>query len=287
MSLTLVVLAAGMGSRYGGLKQLQAVGNHGEILMDYSFFDAVRAGFDKIVCVIRKDIEKDFHNLVTKKWEKHIEICHVFQDEHHKQYNSRYARIKPWGTGHAVLCAREKVNSPFVVINADDFYGASSYKLIAEFLKKNLHSFAMVAFQLGKTLSKHGSVSRGVCTTQNNILSKIEEHTAILLADVQNSGPLRYETPVSMNFWGFPPDIFDYIDTLFSTFLTKMKDPQKDEFYIPSVVNHFILEKKADVKVLFSQEQWLGITYPQDLTHVQQQIQQLISNEIFPSPLLQ
>lgn len=284
MSLTLVVLAAGMGSRYGGIKQLQPVGNCGEILMDYSFFDAIRAGFDKIVCVIRKDIEHDFCRLVTKKWEKHADIHHVFQEI---DTVKEYQRKKPWGTGHAVLCAQEKVDSPFVVINADDFYGASSYTMMANFLKQNAHSFAMVAFELGKTLSKNGSVSRGICAVNNNFLQSVKEHSKIFFEDVQPQNKLTKDTPVSMNFWGFPPSIFEHIERLFSQFLLKTPNPQQDEFYIPSVIDYLIHNEIAKVKVLFSQEQWLGITYPQDLAYVQQQIQQLINSGIFPSPLLQ
>ncbi|BBM87811.1 nucleotidyltransferase family protein [Candidatus Uabimicrobium amorphum] len=283
MSLTLVVLAAGMGSRYGGIKQLQPVGNCGEILMDYSFFDAIRAGFDKIVCVIRKDIESDFCRLVTKKWEKQADIHHVFQEI---DMIDKYPRKKPWGTGHAVLCAQEKVNSPFVVINADDFYGATSYTMMANFLKQNPNSFAMVAFELGKTLSKNGSVSRGICSVKNSFLQTVKERSKIFVEDVQQQNELTKDTPVSMNFWGFPPSIFEHIQQLFSKFLAETPNPQQDEFYIPSVIDYLINNKVTDVKVLFSEEQWLGITYPQDLAYVQQQIQQLISSGIFPSPLL-
>lgn len=296
--LTLVVLAAGMGSRYGGLKQLDALGPNGEILLDYSFHDALEAGFDKIVCVIRPEMENAFQETITQKWEDRILIEHAYQklDSLPSGFLLPKDRHKPWGTAHAILAAASSVSTPFAVINADDFYGRSSYSLMAQFLKESRpsipHAYAMVSFLLENTLSKHGSVSRGVCqvsperhllgiTERKNILSKDD---TIVYQENQENFPISKGTQVSMNFWGFTPSIFSYLETGFEKFLKEQRgQDQQLEYPIPDVVDHLLKEKQASVSVLKSSEKWMGVTYREDKEHTKKGIAQLISLGVYPS----
>ncbi len=261
---TLVVMAAGMGSRFGGLKQIEPVGPNGEVILDFSVYDAVKAGFSKVIFIIRKDIEKDFRNITKKRIEKMADVEYIYQDGNNLP-NGFYlpeGRTKPWGTGHAAYCVRNAVNTPFTLINADDYYGQSAYKLIHENLV-NYDETCMVGYHLGNTLTENGTVSRGVCKTENGFLKSITEHTSL----DKNSG-ISLDTPVSMNFWGFMPAIFEDIEKDFIEFLSNLKNPLKDEFYIPFVVDNMIKNKGAKVKVLETDEKWYGVTYREDLDDV-------------------
>ncbi len=257
---TLVIMAAGMGSRFGGLKQVAPLGPNGEIIIDYSVFDAKRAGFDKAVLIIKKENEADFRNAVGRRIEKLIDVEYVFQspDKLPAGFSIPEGRVKPWGTGHAVLCAREAIKTPFAVINADDYYGRTSYELIHEQLIGEEPN-CMVGFELGKTLTESGTVSRGVCETVDGYLRRVTEHTAL----DKNSG-IPLDTVVSMNLWGFDRSIFDALESGFTEFLQTMADPLKSEFYLPAVVDREIRERGARYRVLTSREQWYGVTYKED-----------------------
>ncbi|NUM36432.1 MAG: nucleotidyltransferase [Candidatus Brocadiae bacterium] len=281
-SLTLVILAAGMGSRYGGIKQIEGLGPKGEIFSDYSVAYAKKAGFQRILLIIRKDIEQYFYPIV-ERWQKNfglpIDFCYQEMDSLPTGFSSLHEkRKKPWGTGHAVLCAANQISTPFAVINADDFYGETSYRILAEFLRnipKNSTQHAMVAFLLQNTLSPYGTVSRGICKTEGkDYLKEVTECTRLSLKEnkVYNSDILLPDagpnSPVSMNFWGFSPSIFPWIEQQFCEFLQKEKDLEKAEFYIPKFVDNGIKTAKFTVKVLESQEKWAGVTYREDLDWV-------------------
>ncbi|MFZ4115607.1 MAG: NTP transferase domain-containing protein [Chthoniobacterales bacterium] len=290
-SLTLVVLAAGMGSRYGGLKQLDPVGPHGEALLDYSVHDAAEAGFTEILFVIRKEIEtlfqKHLKNRYTHRY-SHLKINSVFQEvtDLPKQFSFPIARSKPWGTGHALLATRNHVTTPFAVVNADDYYGPSGYRLLKNFLlqlkvptsttTRHHSTYAMVAYALKNTLSKHGSVSRGICkTTKAHFISDIIERISIrktstgIIAEEKNEAlPLSGEEWVSLNFWGFTPDIFSYLEQAFADFLKNKENHTSAEFYLPSAVNKLVHQKKISVKLLPTQDPWFGLTHPADVAHV-------------------
>lgn len=257
---TLLVMAAGMGSRYGGLKQIDKLGENGEILLDFSVYDAVRAGFSKVVFVIRRDFEKDFREITKHRIEKMTDVEYVFQDMEDLPtgFSVPEGRTKPWGTGHAVYCARNAVDTPFALINADDYYGRHSYEIIHNRLTQN-DGMCMVGFELGNTLTENGTVSRGVCDVENGILKGIEEHTAL----DKNSG-IPLDTIVSMNMWGLQPDIFGTIEKDFVKFLQALSNPLKEEFYIPYVVDRLIKEQNAKVDVLKTDERWYGVTYHED-----------------------
>ena len=293
---SLVVLAAGMGSRYGGLKQIDPMGPSGEIVIEYAAFDAIRAGFDHIVFVIRKDIEADFREMIGKRLEPKIAIDYAFQDLNDlpESFTSPSERVKPWGTGHAIYAARNAVKNPFAVINADDFYGQSAYQLMADHLKTaDAQTYAMVAFELFNTLSDHGTVSRGVCTVDenNHLIDVIErlsiekdgENARFKLNDKWQS--LTGNTPVSLNFWGFSPLLFEQLERLFVDFLSKDLHTPKSEFFIPSVVDTLIKEGEAKVKVMSSADSWFGVTYPEDKDHVKASIQDLIDAGKYPQQL--
>lgn len=300
MKPTLLVLAAGIGSRYGGLKQIDSVGKNGETIIDFSIFDAMRSGFNKIVFIIRKDIEKDFREIIGKKYENRINIDYVFQklEDIPKDFSVPDNRNKPWGTGHAILCAKSAINTPFAVINGDDFYGRSSFHILAEFLNNiNVKSneYAIVAYILKNTLSEHGYVSRGICTlTAGNYLKDIEEYTKIqktdeMIVNIDKNGKnieLSGDEYVSMNMFGFTPGIFEYLEREFYSFLQNNSNDPKAEFYIPTVVSHLIQNKEAKVKVLQSDSRWLGITYQEDKENVKKSIQNLIKEKIYPDNLL-
>lgn len=269
---TLVVMAAGMGSRFGGLKQIEPIGPDGEVILDFSVYDAVKAGFNKVVFIIRKDIEKDFREITKRKIEKIVDTEYVFQDMDKLPdgFCVPDGRTKPWGTGHAVYCAEEKVNEPFALINADDYYGQSSFKILNDQLVSD-DGLCMVGFHLGNTLTENGTVARGVCDVDGGILKGITEHTAI----DKNSG-IPLDTTVSMNMWGLNPSVFEHLNADFVSFLNGMTNPLKDEFFIPYVIDNMIRRNGATVKVLKTSEKWYGVTYKDDKQLVVDAMKKLI-----------
>ena len=289
--ITLLVMAAGMGSRYGGLKQLDEVGPSGETIIDYSVFDAIKAGFSKVVFIIRKDFEDEFKTKISNKFSNDIQVEFVFQDIH--QLPSGFSlpedRIKPWGTGHAILCASNFIDGPFNAINADDYYGRESFKTIADYYNNGNDSFSMVSFQLEKTLSDFGSVTRGLCTVNNDKLINVVETENLVKSEsgiTSNSDlDLNGDEPVSMNMWGFTPAIFDYLNEMFEVFLSKNIHDIKSEFLIPSVINDLINSGDELVQVLYSKSSWFGVTYKQDKSYVVQQIQNLVNSGFYPHKL--
>lgn len=299
MKPTLFVLAAGMGSRYGGLKQLDGLGPNGETIMDYSIYDAVRAGFGKVVFVIRESFEQDFRDKVLKKYEGIIETDLVFQNITDVPEGVTYnpERTKPWGTNHALLMGKDAIKEPFAVINADDFYGKESYEALANFLTKaenQKNSYCMVGYRVGNTLSDSGSVSRGVCEVdaENNLTNVVERTSierkegTIYFADENGKDvAIPDTTPVSMNMWGFTPDFFDYSEEAFKVFLQERGQELKSEFFIPLVVNDLIVEGKAICKVLDTPAKWFGVTYSEDRPEVVEKINQLIKDGVYPEKL--
>ena len=299
MKPTLYVLAAGMGSRYGGLKQLDGLGPNGETIMDYSIFDAERGGFGKVVFVIRKTFEKDFREKILSKYEHKIPVEIVFQelDNLPEGFTLNPERVKPWGTNHAVLMAKDIIKEPFAVINADDFYGRESYAILAEYLSKlegQKNNYCMIGYRVGNTLSESGSVARGICETNDeNFLTGVVERTQI----ERKNGKVQYidenntwitisdDTPVSMNMWGFTPDYFKYSEDYFITFLKENAHNLKAEFFIPLMVNHLIVNGTAKVKVLDTPSKWFGVTYAADRQGVVDKIQALIKKGEYPSKL--
>tara|TARA_Y100000748_G_scaffold303121_1_gene307345 strand:+ start:3800 stop:4681 length:882 start_codon:yes stop_codon:yes gene_type:complete len=289
--ITLLVMAAGMGSRYGGLKQLDPVGPNGETIIDYSVYDAVRSGFNKVVFIIRREFEKEFKSQITNKYEGSIKVEFAFQELNAlpNNFNCPEGRIKPWGTGQAILTAAGLINEPFVAINGDDFYGRDSYGVIADYYKSEGDSFSMVAFQLGNTLSDFGGVSRGLCAVENGLLSTVvETHNIKRSAEGVTSDDdisLDGTEPVSMNVWGFTPDLFDHLRSMFHDFLERDGKEMKSEFLIPSVVNNLIHANTKHVKVLRTDSSWFGVTYKEDKPYVVKQIQELIDNDEYPNKL--
>ena len=289
--ITLLVMAAGMGSRYGGLKQLDEVGPSGETIIDYSVFDAIKAGFSKVVFIIRKDFEDEFKTKISNKFSNDIQVEFVFQDIHQLPtgFSLPEDRIKPWGTGHAVLCASNFIDGPFNAINADDYYGRESFKTIADYYNNGNNSFSMVAFKLKKTLSDFGSVTRGLCTVNNDKLINVVETENLVKSGsgiTSNSDlDLNGDEPVSMNMWGFTPAIFDYLNEMFEVFLSKNIHDIKSEFLIPSVINDLINSGDELVQVLYSKSSWFGVTYKQDKSYVVQQIQNLVNSGFYPHKL--
>lgn len=279
MKPTLFVLAAGMGSRYGGLKQLDPLGPQGQTIMDYSIFDAIRVGFGKVVFVIRKDFEEDFRRSILSKYEGHIPVEVVFQstDKLPEGYTCPEERTKPWGTNHAVMMGADVINEPFAVINADDFYGRDAFAVIAADLMRERSrkgDYSMVGFRVGNTMSENGSVSRGVCSVNaEGNLTKVVERTGIaydkdhricFLDENNETEYLDPSTPVSMNLWGFTPDYFSYSDREFRRFLDKCLTTPKAEFYIPTAIDTLINSGEATVKVLDTTSRWFGVTYAAD-----------------------
>lgn len=282
-NLTLVAMAAGMGSRFGGLKQIQSVGPNNEVILDYSVFDAKNAGFDKVVFIIKKEIEHDFREVISKKIEKIIDVEYAFQelDAIPDGFSLPAERTKPLGTGHAVLCAEKLINSPFVVINADDYYGKESFDIIGKHMLSEKNLASMVGFKLKNTLSENGTVSRGVCTvSDDSYLLSIDEKTKIKDCKYTEDGEkwftLPEDTVVSMNMWGFSQDIFKYINKDFTEFLKTNSDNIKSEFYLPSVVDNLIKNNNEKVKVLTTNEKWYGITYKEDLPEIQEALKNRI-----------
>lgn len=299
MKPTLYILAAGMGSRYGGLKQLDGLGPNGETIMDYSVYDALQAGFGKIVFVIRHDFEQEFRDKVLSKYEGHVPVEVVFQDLDNlpEGFTVPEGRTKPWGTNHAVLMAKDTIKEPFAVINADDFYGRDSFKVLADFLRSvegKKDTYAMVGFNIENTLSENGGVSRGLCHVDaNNNLVDVKECHGIQRKDgklVQtdaddNEVPFPEGAAVSMNMWGFTPDYFDYSEKDFVKFLKESGKELKSEFYIPTVVNDLIKADKAKLKVLRTPSKWFGVTFAADRPATVAQFAKLVEDGIYPSPL--
>jgi len=299
MDLTLLVLAAGMGSRYGGLKQLDQVGPSGETIIDYSVYDAIEAGFNKIVFIIRKDIEKEMKELLFDKYNKKVKIEYVFQELENLPdgIKTPEGRTKPWGTGHAVLMAKDVIHEPFVVINADDFYGKSAFKVVADYMnsqQKNLEGkYCMAGYLLKNTLSEHGFVSRGVCKVNDSMeMLEIIERTKIglkydiIIADDKGKDlVLTGDEFVSMNFWGFTPEVFIALESEFKKFIQSNYDNLKSEYYIPSIVSHQVNSGKATVKVLEAKDQWFGVTYKEDKPIVIEKINELTALGKYPKKL--
>lgn len=298
---TLVVMAAGMGSRYGGLKQIDPIGPNGEIIIEYSIYDAIKAGFGKVVFIIKEDLKDTFREKIGKKIEKIVETEYVFQDMNFgipENFNIPKERVKPWGTGHAVYCCKNVVKGPFAVINADDFYGQTTYKLMHDYLisSKGKYDYGMVGFILENTLTENGTVARGICEVnknQNQNLISITERTAIkrfnndtkYTEDNENWIDIEKGSIVSMNIWGFKPTIFEELEKEFPKFLENIADNElKAEFYLPSVVDKMVKEEQATVKVLVSKEQWYGVTYKEDKLKVCESIGQLMGT-VYPSKL--
>lgn len=303
MKPTLMILAAGLGSRYQGLKQIDPVGPHGEYLLDYAVFDAIRAGFGKVVFLITPEIDEAFKATISPRYEKQIELGYAYQtlDALPEGYQTPKNRSKPWGTGHAILCAKRVITTPFAVINADDFYGLQSFKMMATALKTmapTAKEWCMMGFHLKNTLSNHGKVSRGVCQAKDNYLGSVVEHEKIermgdhiCYLDANNTlHSLLGESIVSMNFWGFAPQsFFPLLEASFIDFLKEHQAsgelPLKTEFYIPSAVDHAIQQHQVRVKVLETSESWFGLTFPEDKSKVQQKILEKIKAQHYPACL--
>lgn len=299
MKPTLFVLAAGMGSRYGGLKQLDSLGPNGETIMDYSIYDAIHSGFGKVVFVIRKDFEQDFRDKILSKYEGHIPVEVVYQsiDKLPEGYTCPADRTKPWGTNHAVLMGRDVIKEPFAVINADDFYGRDAFRVIAEELSRprdRKGDYCMVGFRVGNTMTENGSVARGVCQTDKGLLTSVIERTAISYDDKHNivftdeNGEVQTldpATPVSMNLWGFTPDYFDYSDREFRKFLDKDINTPKAEFFIPLAIDTLINSGEATVKVLDTDSRWFGVTYAADRPGVVAKFAELHADGTYPEKL--
>lgn len=298
MKPTLFILAAGMGSRYGGLKQMDGLGPNGEAILDYSVYDALRAGFGKIVFVIRKDFEEDFRRVVLSKYAGKVdcELCFQSVDKVPAGCSYNPERSKPWGTNHAVLMGKELIHEPFAVINADDFYGKESYQVLADFLRSvegKKGQYCMVGYRVANTLSENGSVSRGVCQTdEKGLLTDVVERTkiekkngVIVFTEGDVDTELAPNTPVSMNMWGFTPEYFDYSEEAFLTFLAEKGQELKSEFYIPTLVNQLIIKGEATCKVLDTPSKWFGVTYAEDRPQVVMKINQLIQEGVYPEKL--
>ena len=277
-SSALIVMAAGMGSRFGGLKQMEPLGPHGEVILDYSVYDAMEAGFDKIVFVIKKSIEKDFRELVGKKFESKVDVAYTFQelDDLPKGFTLPEGRVKPWGTGHAVLTAKDVVKTPFAIVNADDYYGKKAYKLIHDYVLEN-NEMCMAGYLLGNTISDNGTVARGVCKMSNGYLDEIVETTAI----DKNSG-IPLDTLVSMNMWGLLPDFFDKLEEGFVKFLETNDDPMKGEFFVPKYIDYLIHNEGAKVRVLPAEDRWYGVTYKEDSDLVKEAFRRFDEQGLYP-----
>ncbi|MFV0381761.1 MAG: NDP-sugar synthase [Breznakia sp.] len=297
---SLVVLAAGMGSRYGGLKQIDEVGPNGEIILELSIFDAVRAGFDKVVFIIKEEIEDAFKQAIGNRVSEHVEVAYVYQDLHALPdgFKPAEGRVKPWGTGHALLCCKGQVDTPFAIINADDYYGRDAFLKMHEFLIADYeeHQYAMVGYRLENTVSEFGSVSRGVCEVKNGKLTNVDEILRIEKQKDNIAYTLDYgetwialdnDRLVSMNMWGFQPNFIDMMEEDFIKFLqTETRDnPMNSEFYIPKEVDKMLKAKKIEVCMLSSEDKWYGITYQEDKPIVKAGIEKLIQEGKYPVPL--
>ncbi len=299
---TLVVLAAGMGSRYGGLKQIDPVGKNGEIIIDYSVYDALRAGFKKVVFLIRESMREDIERIIGRHVAQHAEVRYVYQ-EFEKFLPEGFVipegRTKPWGTGHAILCCRDVVDGPFAMINSDDYYGPHAFQQIYEALcamDDDTLDFAMVGYRLGNTLTDHGKVARGVCEAEDGQLRSIVERTYVVKTPegpkYSTDGgktlvPVPEDSTVSMNFWGFTSRIFDELETRFPLWLstTLQENPTGEEMYIPNVVGQLLREGLATVRVMRSEDRWYGVTYKEDKPAVQQAMSALVEQGLYPERL--
>ena len=284
-------MAAGMGSRYGGLKQLDAIGPSGETIIDYSVYDAIKAGFTKVVFIIRKDFEQEFKSKITDKYEGQIQVEFAFQNLNDlpDEFTCPEGREKPWGTGHAIFSARDVINEPFVAINGDDFYGRESFKVVADYYRKGANSFSMVAFKLDKTLSSFGGVTRGLCTVNDEKLNTVIETADLQKTDygVSSNRDIKLDgsEPVSMNVWGFTPILFKYLEEKFVEFLSENGTEMKSEYLIPSVVNELIQSGQETVHVLRSGATWFGVTYKEDKPYVEGEIEKLVNKGEYPGKL--
>ena len=301
MNTTLVIMAAGIGSRFGeGIKQLAKMGPNGEIIMDYSIYDAKETGFNKVVFIIRKDIEEEFKSVIGDRIQKHIDVEYVFQDINDvpEGFSVPEGRTKPWGTGQAVLCAKEVVKDPFVVINADDYYGKEAYKKLHDFLVSNekldaKYTMGMAGFVLKNTLSENGTVTRGICKGENGLLKTVietkgikEENGKILCDDPEVEAWVKPEDLVSMNMWAAYPDFIDYLEQGFKEFLSNIDDdPMKKEYLLPIIVNGMLEEKSVQVKILETNDRWFGVTYKEDKEAVQNSFKELIEKGVYPENL--
>ncbi len=301
---TLVIMAAGIGSRFGGgIKQLEPVGPAGEIIMDYSIHDALEAGFNKIVFIIRKDLEKDFKEIIGKRIEKIADVSYAFQelDDLPEGFHKPADRTKPWGTGQAILCCKGLLNEPFIVINADDYYGKEAFVKIHDYLVNwtpvpGKFNFCMAGFILGNTLSDNGGVTRGVCNIDENYhladvdetsdIIKTEEGAAIRMED-GSLKPIDEKSYVSMNMWGFTPDLLDELETGFAKFLSGIKEGDlKKEYLLPIIVDQLIKSDKAQVTLLETNDKWFGVTYKEDKDTVVESFRRLIAEGVYSNPLL-
>ena len=297
MKPTLLVLAAGMGSRYGGQKQTDAFGPSGETITDYSIYDGLMAGFGKVVFVIAPRMEEEFKNEYIKRFPADMQVEYVIQDVKNvpQGFTVPEERVKPWGTAHAVLMAKDAINEPFAVINADDFYGRESYRIMHDFLvKAQPGEYSLVGFTLSKTVSEHGSVARGICETdENEFLTEIVERTRIFSEDGKiwyededgSTHDLSPDVKVSMNLFGFTPDIFEHLESQFWSYIEKNINSAKAEFFIPYVADNLIRNKEASFKVLGTPESWFGVTYQDDRPHVLKMISTLVEEGVYPTPL--
>lgn len=281
---TLVVMAAGMGSRFGGLKQIEPIGPKGQAIIDFSVYDAKAAGFNKVVFIIKHEIEKEFKEIVGSRIEKMIDVDYAFQelDMLPEGFVCPEDRQKPWGTAHAIYCARKVVNTPFAVINADDYYGKSAYQKMYNHLKEQKGDFCMVGFRLQNTLTENGTVSRGICEVQNGHLKSVTERTKILDCKYTEDDNTWVELPpdciVSMNMWGFTPDVFDYIENDLKEFFAEKINVPKVEYYLPTVVSNVIERGQKDVSVLVAEDRWYGVTYKEDKQGVVEALSKKINN---------
>ncbi|MEO7961526.1 MAG: sugar phosphate nucleotidyltransferase [Ginsengibacter sp.] len=297
MKPTLLILAAGMGSRYGGIKQMDEFGPSGETIIDYSIYDAIRSGFGKVVFVIRQDFAEAFRNGFESKLKGKIETEYVMQemDSCTDGFEMKVERTKPWGTSHAVLCAKDAIQEPFAVINADDFYGKDAFEKANKFLTETVNekTHCIIGYQLSKTLSENGTVSRGVCEVDDfdNLVSIVErvkvyrDGDQIIYEAGESKYPLAADTPVSMNFWGFDPSVFPFIQELFGRFLEENADNPKAEFFIPIIGDSFIQQPGCKIKVITTSAQWFGVTYKEDAPDVKASIRKLVDDGEYPEKL--
>lgn len=297
MKPTLLILAAGIGSRYGGMKQMDEIGPAGESIIDYSVFDAIRAGFGKVVFVLNPKIEKDFKEIYEGRLAGKIDTGYVLQEVSAvpDSISVNHDRVKPWGTGHAVLVAGEIINEPFAVINADDFYGKQAFEILGSFLSdtENIsNKYAMVGYKLGNTLSENGSVSRGVCQTKEGFLTDVIERTSIAIennkivySDNGDKVEIGKDSVVSMNLWGFSPNFFDQLEQKFINFIHENSHDLKAEFFIPTVVNELIKDKEVSIRMLTSDDQWFGVTYKEDKKTTIKKVADLVSQGVYPEYL--
>lgn len=299
MKPTLLILAAGIGSRYGGVKQMDKVGPSGESIIDYSIYDAIHSGFGKVVFVLNRKILDDFKTIYESRLRGKIDTKYILQDltDIPDGIIFNQERIKPWGTGHAVLVSKKYINEPFAVINADDFYGRHAYELVSKFLSRlenNRPEYAMVGYKLKNTLSDHGTVSRGICQLSEGLLTDVVERTSIIRKDDKvvfdddgHDQEIDENAVVSMNFWGFTPNYFEQSEKDFKIFIQQNADQLKAEFYIPSVVNKLVATGKATCSVLTSNDHWFGVTYQEDKPTTIDKINELVSRGVYPANLWQ